>query len=109
MLRRVVVGALCLAAAAPGCSAFSGSLPATATTLGAARSISYTASGRVSLAARQGSVAFAAPSFRRAGVTATSMGVLDGISASDIDGKNVDLGATYGDVPAVLVVNLASA
>ena len=28
---------------------------------------------------------------------------------SDIDGKNVDLGATYKDVPAVLVVNLASA
>jgi len=26
-----------------------------------------------------------------------------------IDGKTVDLGATYKDVPAVLVVNLASA
>lgn len=35
------------------------------------------------------------------------MGVLDGIKALDIDGKEVDLGQ-YSKVPAVLVVNLAS-
>jgi len=33
---------------------------------------------------------------------------LDGFTVNDIDGKQVDLGKTYGDVPAVLVVNLAS-
>jgi len=53
-----------------------------ATTLGTARSISTTTSGRVALAARSKGLAFAGvPSLRRNGVTATSMGVLDGISA----------------------------
>jgi hypothetical protein len=33
--------------------------------------------------------------------------VLDGIKAVDIDGKNVDL-TMYSNIPAVLVVNLAS-
>ena len=79
MLKRVVVAGLSLAA---GCSAFSGGLPATATTLGAARSISTTSSGRVALAARTGGLAFAGvPSLRRAAGTAASMSVLDGISA----------------------------
>mmetsp|Transcript_51955 Transcript_51955/g.123766 ORF Transcript_51955/g.123766 Transcript_51955/m.123766 type:complete len:91 (-) Transcript_51955:571-843(-) len=36
------------------------------------------------------------------------MSVLDGISAADSDGNTVDLGAVYGNVPAVLVVNVAS-
>jgi hypothetical protein len=31
------------------------------------------------------------------------------VAQLDIDGKTVDLGKTYGNVPAVLVVNLASA
>jgi glutathione peroxidase len=37
------------------------------------------------------------------------MSVFDGLTAKDIDGNDVDLGKTYGSVPAVLVVNLASA
>uniref|UniRef100_A0A7S0DVH3 Glutathione peroxidase n=1 Tax=Hanusia phi TaxID=3032 RepID=A0A7S0DVH3_9CRYP len=37
-----------------------------------------------------------------------SAGFLEGQSAKDIDGNNVDLGATYAETPAVLVVNLAS-
>ena len=41
------------------------------------------------------------------GATSLNMGVLDGIKALDIDGKEVDLGQ-YSQVPAVLVVNLAS-
>lgn len=45
----------------------------------------------------------------RGGAAALQAGFFDGISAKDIDGKEVDLGKTYGNVPAVLVVNLASA
>ncbi len=44
----------------------------------------------------------------RAGALGLQAGVLDGFSAKDIDGNQVDLGATFGNVPAVLVVNLAS-
>lgn len=42
------------------------------------------------------------------GALGLSAGILDGINAVDIDGKDVDLSATYGNVPAVLVVNVAS-
>jgi glutathione peroxidase-family protein len=40
--------------------------------------------------------------------TSLQAGVFDGIKATDIDGKEVDLGK-YSGIPAVLVVNLASA
>lgn len=43
------------------------------------------------------------------GALGATAGILDGQKAVDIDGKEVDLGSTYGNVPAVLVVNLASA
>ena len=53
-------------------------------------------------------VAAAGSSLRLSGgATSLNMGVLDGIKALDIDGKEVDLGQ-YSQVPAVLVVNLAS-
>ena len=51
----------------------------------------------------------AAPALRLSGGAARlQAGVLDGITATDIDGKSVDLGK-YSSVPAVLVVNVASA
>ena len=51
----------------------------------------------------------AAPSLRLSGgATGLQAGVFDGIKATDIDGKEVDLGK-FSSVPAVLVVNLASA
>lgn len=54
-------------------------------------------------------VALAGPSLRLSGGAAgLQAAVLDGIKATDIDGKEVDLGK-YSSVPAVLVVNLASA
>jgi hypothetical protein len=53
-------------------------------------------------------VALAGPSLRLSGGAAgLQAAVLDGIKATDIDGKEVDLGK-YSSVPAVLVVNLAS-
>lgn len=56
-----------------------------------------------------GVVAAAAPALRLSGgATQLQAAVLDGIKATDIDGKEVDLGK-YSKVPAVLVVNLASA
>jgi hypothetical protein len=73
--------------------------------------------GRASLQARGFSAAeqgralklSAAPSLRLSGgATGLQAGVFDGIKATDIDGKEVDLGK-YSSVPAVLVVNLASA
>jgi len=76
--------------------------------------------GRASLQARSFSAASpleqgrafkttAAPSLRLSGgATSLQAGVFDGIGATDIDGKEVDLGK-YSGVPAVLVVNLASA
>jgi len=42
------------------------------------------------------------------GAAGLQAAVLDGIGAKDIDGKEVDLGK-YSSIPAVLVVNLASA
>jgi len=42
------------------------------------------------------------------GAAGMQAAVLDGIGAKDIDGKEVDLGK-YSSIPAVLVVNLASA
>jgi len=42
------------------------------------------------------------------GAAGMKMGIFDGIQAKDIDGKMVDLGKTYGQSPAVMVVNLAS-
>jgi hypothetical protein len=44
----------------------------------------------------------------RGGAIELQASFLDGFTVNDIDGKQVDLGKTYGDVPAVLVVNLAS-
>mmetsp|Transcript_43216 Transcript_43216/g.84480 ORF Transcript_43216/g.84480 Transcript_43216/m.84480 type:complete len:89 (+) Transcript_43216:24-290(+) len=42
------------------------------------------------------------------GVQCTRMSVLDGMSAKDIDGNLIDLGAAYGEAPAVVVVNVAT-
>lgn len=48
-----------------------------------------------------------APASRRAVrgggvVLSASMGILDGVKAKDIDGKEVDLGAKYGKVSAAM-------
>ena len=55
---------------------------------------------------RRGGIIAAAPALRLSGGTAITS-VLDGIKAVDIDGNNVDL-TMYSNIPAVLVVNLAS-
>mmetsp|Transcript_20459 Transcript_20459/g.30014 ORF Transcript_20459/g.30014 Transcript_20459/m.30014 type:complete len:98 (-) Transcript_20459:770-1063(-) len=58
---------------------------------------------------RSGRVHQTVPALRLSGGAAgMQAAVLDGIGAKDIDGKEVDLGK-YSSIPAVLVVNLASA
>jgi hypothetical protein len=56
---------------------------------------------------RRGGIIAAAPALRLSGGATAITSVLDGIKAVDIDGKNVDL-TMYSNIPAVLVVNLAS-
>lgn len=56
---------------------------------------------------RRGGIIAAAPALRLSGGATSITSVLDGIKAVDIDGKNVDL-TMYSNIPAVLVVNLAS-
>jgi hypothetical protein len=64
---------------------------------------------------RKGCIIVAAPALRDTACGATALGdstnlqtyVLEGIKAVDIDGNEVDLNK-YSNIPAVLVVNLAS-
>jgi hypothetical protein len=81
MLRRAVLGALCLAATAPGCAAFNGPAPSIVGGLSSTRAISSVAS-RVAISGRSKQLGFVdAPALRRSGKTAVSMSVFNGLTA----------------------------
>jgi hypothetical protein len=80
MLRRAVLGALCLAATAPGCAAFNAPTPSIVGGLSSTRAISSGAS-RVAISGRSKLGFVDAPALRRSGKTAVSMSVFDGLTA----------------------------